>query len=106
LQQVKRLGKIKLAIISGIFVNEPNARVDLFLVGEGINNKHIHGFIKKIETQIGKEINYVLMSTNDFYYRYDMFDRFVREIFEQPHEVLINKLKFEDSKTYPKLSIN
>lgn len=97
LKQIKKLGKIQLAIISGIFINYPNSQIDLFLVGD-VNNKRIHDFIKKIEIQIGKEINYVLMPLKDFYYRYDMFDRFIKEIFEQPHEVLINKLKLNSSR--------
>jgi len=33
------------------------------------------------------------MSSKEFHYRYQMFDRFVHDILEKPNEKLVNKLR-------------
>ena len=93
LSRLKSLGIIKLAIISGIFLNSENSRVDLLIVGDRIKKRKLTNFLRDLEAEVGKEIDYVVFSTEDFNYRYDMFDRFLRDILEKPHEKLINKLK-------------
>ncbi|NQV00607.1 MAG: hypothetical protein HQ537_00570 [Parcubacteria group bacterium] len=93
LKRLKVLGRVKLAIISGVFINSDNSRVDLLVVGDGIKNKKLSSFLKDLEAEVGKEIDYVVFSTKDFVYRYDMFDRFLLDILEKPHEKIINKLK-------------
>lgn len=92
-QQVKGLGGIKFAVASGVFINEEGCRIDLMLVGERINQKKLNNFVRKTEQHIGKEINYVVFSQKEFGYRMDVRDRFVRDILEEKHEVLIQKIK-------------
>jgi len=92
-KQVKSLGNIKFAVASGIFINEENCRIDLMIVGERINQKKLNNFVKKTEQNIGKEINYVVFSQKEFGYRQDVRDRFVRDILDEKHEVLIQKIK-------------
>jgi len=82
-----------LTILSGIFINEENSRVDLFIVGDSIKKRKLFVFLRDLEAEVGKEIDYVVFSTADFNYRYDMFDRFIRDVLEKPHEKLINKLR-------------
>jgi predicted nucleotidyltransferase len=93
LGRLRSLGRIKLAILSGIFVNLDNSRVDLLVVGDAIRKKKLANFFRDLEAEAGKEIDYVVLSTRDFKYRYDMFDRFIRDVLEKPHEKLVNKLK-------------
>jgi len=93
LKHLRTLGRINLAIISGVFVNIDNARIDLMIVGDSIKNNKLITFIKDLESEVGREIDYVVLSTADFKYRYDMFDRFIKDVLEKPHEKLINKLK-------------
>jgi hypothetical protein len=93
LKRIKELGRIKLAVLSGVFLNLDNSRADILVVGDNINRKKLSVFFRDLEAEAGKEIDYVVMSTEDFRYRYDMFDRFIRDILERPHEKLINKLR-------------
>lgn len=93
LNRLKKLGIIKLAILSGVFINLDNPRVDVLIVGDRIKKKKVATFFKDLEAEVGKEIDYVILSNKDFKYRYDMFDRFLRDILEKPHETLINKLR-------------
>lgn len=93
LSRLKTLGRIKLAILAGIFLNAENSRVDLLVVGDNIKKGKLSNFLRDLEAEVGKEIDYVVFSSRDFNYRYDMFDRFIRDVLEKPHEKLINKLK-------------
>jgi hypothetical protein len=93
LKNVMKLGRIKLLLLAGIFLNTENSRVDLFVVGDGIKPAKANPFLKNLESEVGKEIGFAFMNTKEFYYRYHMFDRFVHDIFEKPHEKLIDKLR-------------
>ena len=90
--QVKRLGKVKLVVLSGIFLNTDRSRTDILIVGDDISQRKLENFFSTVESELGKTVSYTLMETDEFKYRMGMFDRFLRDIFEYPHEKLLNKL--------------
>lgn len=92
LERLQRLGRLKLVVLSGIFIDLMNAKADLLIVGDGIREGKMNAFFRDLEAEVGKELDYVVLSSEDFQYRYNMYDRFVRDILERPHEKLINKL--------------
>lgn len=91
LRRIKSLGRVKLAVASGVFMGNDLARTDLLLVGDNITKRKIDNFVKSIESDVGKTIKYTVMDTPEFKYRLDMYDRFLRDILEYPHEKLIDK---------------
>ncbi len=93
LERLKSLGKIKLALLAGVFINSDTSRADLLIVGDNMKPVKFNNFMKKLEAEVGKEISYALMTTKEFHYRYDMYDRFIRDLLDFKHEKLINKLK-------------
>ena len=93
IKRILSLGKIRLAIISGIFMNFDGARADLMIVGDDVKPAKFNKFLKDLEAEVGKEINCALMTVKEFYYRYNMYDRFVRDILDFKPQKLINKLK-------------
>lgn len=93
LSRIKKLGKIKLAVLAGIFLNSEKCRGDLLIVGDGISQRKADKFLENLEAEAGREINLIILETEEFQYRWRMFDRFVRDFLEYPHEILINKLK-------------
>jgi DNA-binding MarR family transcriptional regulator len=90
--KIKRVGSIKLAVLAGVFIDSPTSRVDMLLVGDGFRKARLKSLVQWLEAKVGKELNYVAMSYTEFKYRMDMYDRFVRDILEFPHETVINKL--------------
>lgn len=90
---LKRLGRIKLLLLSGVFIRKEDQRVDLFVVADGVRPYLFERLMRHIEAEIGKELNYALMTSQDFTYRFNLSDRFIREIFDAPREILINKLE-------------
>lgn len=92
LKKIKKLGKVQLVIISGIFIQEENSRADLFVVGDGIRRGSFENLVRALEAEIGRELNYALLETKEFKYRLGMYDKFVRDVLDYPHEKLLNKL--------------
>lgn len=92
INKISRAGKIQLLIVSGIFIKDPDSRVDLLVVGDGLKQSQLDNIIKTIESEIGKEIRYVVLETQEFNYRYSIFDKLIRDILDYPHEKIINKL--------------
>lgn len=96
-QRFKNVGRLKLLVISGVFVDEMGQtdtrdRVDMLLVGDHLKQRVIRATLKNLETEVGCELQYAVMKTDDFLYRRDVYDRFVRDIFDYPHEILVDKL--------------
>lgn len=91
LQRIKRLGRIKLVTLGGIFLQE-DTRLDLLVVGDGIKKGVFERLMRDVEAEVGKELVYACLSSEEFTYRLGMYDRFVRDILEAPHEHLLNKL--------------
>ena len=95
IEKINKLGRIKLAVISGVFMNKENPDPyipDLLLVGDDLEKRKLRIFLKAIEAEVGKEVKYVILDKEEFKYRLNMFDRFIRVLLEGPHEKLINKL--------------
>lgn len=93
-RRTKTLGKVKLAVISGVFLGLENSRTDLLIVGDGIQKARLNRFLNDLESEIGKPIQHTIMETEEFQYRMDMYDRFLRDILEYSHEKIINKFNF------------
>jgi hypothetical protein len=92
LQKVKKLGRIRLAMIAGTLINNDRGRTDLLLVADDIPKGKLERFLSELESEVGKQVHYTLMSGEEFTYRTNMYDRFLRDILESPHEKLINRL--------------
>lgn len=91
----RAVGKIKFLALSGIFIDEPEARVDLLIVGDNLKKRAIETALKSIEAEIGKELSYGVLETAEFLYRVSVYDKFVRDILDFRHDAVINKVGLE-----------
>lgn len=88
---VKKLGDVKAAFLSGLFTANPNLPVDILLVGR-INLSKLAHFLKAVEKLMGQEINYSVMTVGEFLQRRDTFDKFIKDIFDYRHLVIVDEL--------------
>lgn len=95
LRKFSNVGKLKLVVASGMFIQNWDARVDLLIVGDELDQKRIETVIKSIEAEIGKEIAYSAFETSDFEYRLGIHDRLIRDIIDYPHVTLLDRLGVE-----------
>ena len=92
LTKVKNLGDVKLALISGIFINHTKSKTDLLIVVDNVSRAKLKHLLEELTAEMGREIDYSIMTFREFKYRVDMFDRFIMEILGQPHELVVNKV--------------
>jgi hypothetical protein len=91
-EKLKPIGKLRLVVISGVFLQEWDMRLDLLLVGDGLKKSEAARIVRGMEAEIGTELTYALFNTEEFLYRINVRDKLVRDIFDYSHEVILNRL--------------
>lgn len=89
----KPVGRIKLFILSGVFIGEEKSRIDVLVVGEAIKRPKAEKLFEILSAELGREVTYSLMDIEEYQYRFKMYDKFIRDIIDGPHETVIDKLK-------------
>ncbi len=100
LSNFKKAGRVKLMIVSGVFIKNYDSRVDLLIVGDKLKRNKIEEGIKKIEAEIGIELVYAMFETKEFLYRLNMYDKLVRDILDYPHEVVLQSKELSTQTVY------
>jgi hypothetical protein len=98
LDTFKKVGKVRLLIVAGIFIKNKDSRVDLLIVGDKMKRGKIEEGIKKLEAEIGTELTYALFDTKEFNYRMNMYDKLIRDIIDFPHEIILETKELKLSK--------
>jgi hypothetical protein len=90
LQRFKPIGKIKLMVVAGVFIGDEKSRADIMIVGDKLKKNMIQQVVKGLESEVGKELDYVVFDTEEFVYRLSMYDKLVSDILDFPHEKLLD----------------
>lgn len=94
----KRLGgsgTIKLIVVAGMFIRNQDSRLDILVVGNNIRKAQLETAIKAIESELGKELRYAVFETQEFKYRLGVYDRLIRDVFDYPHEIVLDRIGVE-----------
>ncbi len=91
-RRIGKTGKIKLIVISGVFIQNDDARLDILIVGDEIRDRVLKTTISTMESEIGKELRYSTLTSEDFKYRHGIGDRLVRDVLDMPHEVIVDRI--------------
>lgn len=89
-ERFKQIGKIKLMIVSGVFIGDSKSRADLLIVGDKLKKNVLQQIVKGLEAEIGKELDYAVFDTQEFKYRMEMYDKLICDMIDLPHEKLID----------------
>lgn len=81
---------IDIVIIAGVLVDDSDSNVDMLLVGDNSGGE-LSLWAGELEKSEGRELNYVILAAEDFYYRYTTQDTFIKNIFENKHLVVFDK---------------
>jgi hypothetical protein len=92
LAALRRAGTLKLIVLSGFFTSILEPQVDLLVVGDGLEERLLAQAVRSLEAELGREIRYASFTTTDFRYRLGVYDRLLRDVFDYPHRVLIDKI--------------
>lgn len=86
-KRLKPLGDVRVALLAGGLVRGSGAEVDLLLAGD-INKTQAKRFIKELEEDESRSIDYTIMSYEDLYYRLSVKDRFIMAIINDKFTLL------------------
>lgn len=86
---VVQLPGVRLALLAGVLVKGSTSDVDLLLVGE-IPTLKLRNVVKQIEASESRELNYAILNYDEFYYRLSVRDKFITEILNGKHAVLVD----------------
>jgi hypothetical protein len=89
---LKSIGNVELAFLTGQFTRDQNAEVDMLIVGD-FNQTKLDKYIAELEKKEGKDIRYAAMTKKDFDYRMQVKDRFITGVLHSKRQVLIDKNK-------------
>lgn len=92
LSKLKSIGNVQLALVSGVFLNYGRSKIDLFIVADNVSRIKLVNVTKEIEAEIGKEVRYMILTTEEMKYRMDMMDRFLMEFLTGPTDEVINRM--------------
>ena len=92
ISKFKNIGRVKCLIVAGVYIQVEGSRIDILIVGDNLKRSAIEHALRGMEAEVGKELSYSIMETTEFKYRFGMYDKFVRDILDYPHEVLLDKL--------------
>lgn len=90
--RLQKAGAIKLVIVSGVFIQNWDSRIDILIVGDKLKKQYLDKAIKSIEAELGKELRYAVFTTADFKYRFNIYDKLIRDVLDYPHEVIVDKM--------------
>ncbi len=91
-KRIGKTGKIKLIVMAGVFIQNEDSRLDLLIVGDDVKERNLKNVINTMESEIGKELNFTFLKSIDFAYRQSVCDRLIRDVFDYPHEVILDKI--------------
>jgi len=86
-----RAGSVKLLVLTGVFVNDFKAPTDVLIVGK-INKDRLQKIIRDLEKELGREVNFTILSAAEFKYRRDIADIFLYDLLEKDKIVVIDEI--------------
>ncbi len=92
MKALKRAGTLRLVALSGLFTGIIETQIDLLVVGDHLEERTLASAVRALEAELGREIRYASFATADFRYRLGVYDRLLRDVFDYPHRLLIDKI--------------
>lgn len=87
---LRSIGHIELAILTGQFTRDNTAGVDFLVVGD-VNPNALQKYVDEMEARENKAIRYAVMDLDDFQYRQQIRDRFATAIKRAKKQILVDK---------------
>lgn len=88
----KKAGSVRLIVLSGLFTGALESKIDLLIVGDKLDERPLATAIHSLEAELGRELRYACFSPEQFKYRLGVYDRLLRDLFDYPNRVIIDRI--------------
>lgn len=96
LSHLRKAGALDFVVIAGIFVRDFDQRLDVLISMKKLSPTKIETAIRSLESELGVEIRFASFESSDFLYRVGMYDKLTRDVFDYPHQILVDKIGVRD----------
>jgi DNA-binding Lrp family transcriptional regulator len=96
LKHLRQAGILDFIGVSGVFMRDFEQRLDVLIAMKKFSQAKVEKAIRALEAEVGIEIRFAAMSSEDLMYRVGMYDKLTRDFFDYPHQVLIDKIGVKD----------
>jgi len=93
---LRKAGPLDFVAVAGVFVREFEQRLDVILAMKKLSQSKIETAIRSLEAEIGIEIRYAALTSEDLRYRVGMYDKLTRDVFDYKHQILIDRIGIRD----------
>ncbi len=92
LKHLRKAGVLDFVAVAGLFMRDFENRIDVLLAMKKLPDKQIENAVRSLESEIGIEIRFAAITSEDLLYRMSMSDKLTRDVFDYPHKVLVDRL--------------
>lgn len=96
LVSLKKAGTLDFVAVAGVFARDFEQSLDVLIAMKKISEAKIETAIRAFESEVGMEIRFALMDSDDLLYRVGMNDRLTRELFDYKHQILVDRIGVRD----------
>lgn len=93
---LRKAGTIDFLAAAGVFVREFDQRLDVLVAMKTLPESKVETAIRALEAELGIEVRFAAMPTEELLYRASMYDKLTRDVFDYPHLILIDKVGVRD----------
>ncbi|HAO81787.1 MAG: polymerase subunit beta protein [Parcubacteria group bacterium GW2011_GWD2_43_10] len=91
IKKIRESGKVKYLALTGIFTNAKQPLTDILVVGK-VDRSVLVRAIERFQREVGKEVNYTLLSLREYNERRGLGDKFLLGILNSPQMVVVDEL--------------
>lgn len=91
LEGLKKISQLKLLVLTGLFTGDQEAKTDILMVGS-LKRPAFLKLVAELEADLGREINYTILTEAEYRYRQEVMDIFVFNILAGKIIILIDEI--------------
>lgn len=101
LKHLRGAGTLDFVCIAGMFLKDFERRLDIMVTMKKLPEAKVENAIRTLEAELGIEIRFAAFNSDDLIYRIGMYDKLIRDVFDYPHEILVDRIAIKDELRRP-----